>query len=502
MKSLKRKMLFGIGAAVFFSTCSYAAAPLYKASPKNAISNQYIVVYSDAQVSTAETTSDYLANKFNVVVIKTFSSALKGSLISASEAQVSAMQNDPSVKYIEQNQIISVSPIYSGDFTAQADQAKPTWGLDRIDQRELPLNESYKTAQDGTGVTAYVIDTGVRMTHQEFAGGPPEGSRARSGWDFINDDNNADDCNGHGTHVAGTIAGATYGVAKNARIVGVRVLGCNGSGTTAGVISGINWVVTNRVLPAVANMSLGGGVSPAMDEAVETAIGRGISFVVEAGNDYAADACTKSPARAPNAITVGATNSGDGRADFSNVGPCVDIFAPGASVTSAWIASDLSINTISGTSMAAPHTAGAVALLLQANPGLSPLQVTDVLSRNATGDVLTDLRGSVNHMLFVGEVNRPKLDLTLSGARNSSQIFKIDVPAGATNLQFKLQGGTGDADLYVLYNDIPDPFFNDCAGETQGNEEQCLFARPQNGTWQIMVYGFEPFSNVRLTVNY
>lgn len=249
---------------------------------------------------------------------------------------------------------------------AAGDQGGATWGLDRIDQRDLPLNSNYHYDYDGSGVTAFVIDTGVRNTHNEFGG------RASSGYDFIDNDNDSSDCNGHGTHVAGTIGGSTYGVAKNVNIVGVRVLNCSGSGTNSGVISGINWVKNNAQGPSVANMSLGGGASQALDDAVNAAVAAGISFVVAAGNDNS-NACNYSPARAANAVTVGSTTSTDSRSSFSNYGTCLDIYAPGSSITSAWYNSNSATNTISGTSMASPHVAGVAALYLAENPALSRL---------------------------------------------------------------------------------------------------------------------------------
>jgi subtilisin family serine protease len=247
-------------------------------------------------------------------------------------------------------------------------------------------------------VTAYVIDTGIRLTHDEFGG------RAVSGFDAV-DGGPADDCNGHGTHVAGTIGGSTYGVAKSVQLVAVRVLNCSGSGTWAGVIAGIDWVTGQHTSgPAVANMSLGGGASTAVDTAVSNSIADGVTYAVAAGNGNVAgraqDACKSSPARTPGALTIGAADKADKKASWSNYGNCVDWFAPGVSITSAWIGSDSATNTISGTSMATPHTAGVAALYLQGNPAASPAGVRTALYDNLTKGVVTSSKTANNHLLF------------------------------------------------------------------------------------------------------
>ncbi|MCT4356178.1 S8 family peptidase [Streptomyces sp. Je 1-79] len=277
-------------------------------------------------------------------------------------------------------------------------QPGATWGLDRIDQRDLPLSTTYTYNRTASNVTAYIIDTGIRTSHSEFGG------RATVGTDTVGGGQNGQDCQGHGTHVAGTVGGAKYGVAKGAKLVAVRVLDCNGSGTTAGVIAGVDWVTANAVKPAVANMSLGGGANTSLDDAVKRSIASGVTYAVAAGNGnflgLPARACNYSPARVPEAITVGATDSADKRASFSNYGTCVDLFAPGVSITSAWKDGDTATNTISGTSMAAPHTAGVAALYLSANPTASPAQVSTALVNNATsGKVQNPLSGSPNRLL-------------------------------------------------------------------------------------------------------
>jgi subtilisin family serine protease len=326
-----------------------------------------------------------LAAGYGGAVRQSFGPALDGFEASLTEAQAKRLAADPSVAYVEQNQRVSLLDTQTG----------ATWGLDRIDQRNRPLNSSYTyPATAGSGVTAYIIDTGIRFTHSDFGG------RATSGYDAV-DGGSADDCNGHGTHVAGTVGGARYGVAKRVSLVGVRVLNCSGSGTNAGVIAGVNWVTQNARRPAVANMSLGGGASTALDNAVANSIASGVTYALAAGNSRA-NACNSSPARVAPAITVGATTSSDARASYSNYGTCLDIFAPGSSITSAWYTSTTATNTISGTSMASPHVAGAAALVLGASPSSTPAQVRDTLVGNATPNVVTSAgTGSPNRLLYV-----------------------------------------------------------------------------------------------------
>lgn len=269
-----------------------------------------------------------------------------------------------------------------------------SWGLDRIDQQLLPLNNTYNYNNDGSGVSAYVIDTGIRITHTEFGG------RATHGFDAVNDGYNGNDCHGHGTHVAGTIGGTNYGVAKNVQLIAVRVLNCSGSGTTSGVIAGIDWVTVNAVRPAVANMSLGGSISLALDSAVTNSINSGVSYAIAAGNS-SQNACNFSPARVPAAITVGATNNSDSRPSWSNYGKCLDLFAPGVSITSAWIGSDTATNTISGTSMATPHAAGVAALKLQGSPTATPAEVAAELVTKSTANIVKNTgKNSPNRLLF------------------------------------------------------------------------------------------------------
>ncbi|MEU6948958.1 S8 family peptidase [Streptomyces sp. NPDC046316] len=344
-----------------------------------AVHDSWIVVLKDGSTRAAD---------LGVTPKHQYRSVLKGFSASMSQARAAALASDPRVAYVEQNATVRMADTQPG----------ATWGLDRIDQRDLPLSTTYRYDTTASNVTAYIIDTGIRTSHSEFGG------RATVGTDTVGGGQNGQDCQGHGTHVAGTVGGAKYGVAKGAKLVAVRVLDCNGSGTTAGVIAGVDWVTANAVKPAVANMSLGGGANTSLDDAVKRSIASGVTYAVAAGNGnflgLPARACNHSPARVPEAITVGATDSADKRASFSNYGTCVDLFAPGVSITSAWKDGDTATNTISGTSMAAPHTAGAAALYLSANPTATPAQVSTALVNNATdGKVGNPLSGSPNKLL-------------------------------------------------------------------------------------------------------
>ncbi|PYR41048.1 MAG: serine protease [Acidobacteria bacterium] len=317
-------------------------------------------------------------------VTRRFDHALNGFAAFMTEQQAEALAADSRVAFVEEDAIVET----------MTTQNNPPWGLDRISQRDLPLNHVYTYMTTGAGVNAYIIDTGIRRTHTQFGG------RAFIGFDAIGDGRNTNDCNGHGTHVSGIVGGSTYGVAKSVRLFAVRVLDCSGSGSTAGVIAGIDWVTANHIAPAVANMSLGGPASTALDTAVRTSILSGVTYAVAAGNSNT-NASTQSPARVSEAITVGSTTINDARSSFSNFGSIVDIFAPGSSIISAYNTSDTATATLSGTSMATPHVTGIAARILQATPTASPATVRNQIVSNATTNRLSGIpTGTSNRLLF------------------------------------------------------------------------------------------------------
>jgi subtilisin family serine protease len=358
----------------------------------NAIPGEYIVVFRDG--ADAPGLARQLTAAHGGTLRHTYQHAIRGFSASLPDAAVAALQRHPQVAYIEQDQ-----PMHAISTT----QTNATWGIDRVDQRDLPLSTTYTYANTGAGVRAYILDTGIRYSHVEFGG------RATFGFDAFG--GNGSDCNGHGTHVAGTVGGTIYGVAKGVSLVAVRVLDCNGSGTTAGVIAGVDWVTANHVKPAVANMSLGGGASSTLDNAVANSIAAGVSYGLAAGNgDFLgrpANACNSSPARVAAGITVGSTTSSDAESSFSNYGTCVDILAPGSSITSAWYQNDTQLATISGTSMATPHVVGAAALYLATNGTATPSQVSNALTSNASLNKISlhsssSSNGTPNRLLYTG----------------------------------------------------------------------------------------------------
>ncbi|MQM26534.1 S8 family peptidase [Glycomyces albidus] len=376
-----RRFLLAAAAATL-AAAGLAAAPasaqtaeILAADSPDAIPGSYIVVFED-EPKTA------VVDAFGGQVEDVFDSA-DTVLASMSESEAERLAADPAVAYVEQNQTVTVDAV-------QTDP--PSWGLDRIDQDALPLDAAYAYPNAGEGVTAYIIDTGIWAGTADFSG------RTGTGFSAILPGLQGLDCNGHGTHVAGTVGGTEHGVAKAVTIVPVQVLNCLGSGTTAGVIDGVDWVTENAVKPAVANMSLGGGLSDALDAAVAASIDSGVTYAVAAGNETA-DACGVSPARTPGAITVAASTDADARADFSNFGPCVDLFAPGQDITSPYLFG--TPMTLSGTSMASPHVAGAAALYLSAHPDATPAEVADALAAAAVPGAVGDVQGSPNLLLNV-----------------------------------------------------------------------------------------------------
>ncbi len=368
-------------------------------TPERAIPGQYIVVLDNARVIRAAVKgqAEALAKAHSGRVLHVYEDALRGFTVAMSATQAAAMARNPNVRYIEQDSVMEIVDT----------QPNATWGLDRIDQHDLPLDGAYTFNTPAVNVSAYIIDTGIRSTHTEFAG-----RVSPTGFTAISDGNGTNDCNGHGTHVAGTVGGATYGVAKGVTLHAVRVLNCAGSGATSGVIAGVNWVTANRVLPAVANMSLGGGASTALDDAVRNSVASGVPYAIAAGNSNT-NACNSSPARVSQALTVGSSTNSDARSWFSNYGTCVDLFAPGSGIMSAWSTNDTTTNVISGTSMASPHVAGAAALYLAENPLALPSEVHAAIVDNASVNKVSNVgAGSPNRLLYsifggVGPVDTP-----------------------------------------------------------------------------------------------
>jgi len=367
-------------------------APVVGRSAPGAIDGRYIVVMKQQVSRTTAGDARRAAVDNGARITHQYRTALTGFSAKLPDRALRALRANPAVAYIEADRRVSID----------GDQSGATWGLDRIDQRNLPLSSTYHYDATGSGVKAYIIDTGVLTTHSQFTG------RTASGYSAISDGGGTVDCNGHGTHVAGTVGGTTYGVAKGVTIVPVRVLDCSGSGTDSGVIAGIDWVTSNHTGgPAVANMSLGGGASTALDTAVNNSINDGVFYGVAAGNE-STNACNGSPSRVPAAVTVGATTNTDARASYSNYGSCVDLFAPGSNITSAWYSSTTATNTISGTSMATPHVVGAAALYLQGHTTASPSSVASWLTSNATTGVVTNPgTGSPNRLLHTLEGSTP-----------------------------------------------------------------------------------------------
>lgn len=399
-------------AALAVSACQDASGPaqgrLMTSSTVNSVRatplpGDYIVRLRD-DIADVRSIAESLAGLHKGQLKHIYQFAVKGFAVrNLSDAAAAAIATDPRVLYVEQDQ-----EVHAVTTTPNPQTNPPSWGLDRIDQRSwtTPSN-SYAFTATGKGVTAYIIDTGIDFTHPDLEG------RASTGIDEVTTGGTAADCNGHGTHVSGTVGGATYGVAKDVSLVAVRVLDCSGSGSTSGVAAGIDWVTANAKQPAVANMSLGGGASTTLDAAVNNSINAGVTYAIAAGNgDFlgrAQDACTTSPARVTAAITVSATDNTDTKASWANYGTCVDIFAPGVNITSSWWSSSgQTENTISGTSMATPHVTGAAALYLETNPAATPASVASALIANATTGVVKSAgSGTPNRLLYTGTEAAP-----------------------------------------------------------------------------------------------
>lgn len=377
-----------IAATHFVYAASNVVNPVNDSSQaKGIIKNQYIVILNK-DAGPSKDFAQNIAKQHAGKVLQSYDTVLKGFAIylpdTAGAAFIEAMKKNPHVLSVESDTIVNI------DATTQSN---PDWGLDRIDQKALPLNSTYSYLQTGSGTTAYIVDTGILSSHHEFSG------RVLSGYTAISDGNGTTDCNGHGTHVAGTVGGTTYGVAKNVNLVPIRILGCDGSGASSNVIAGLDWILKNGKKPAVVNMSLGGATSSSLDSAVENLYNNGYVMVVAAGNSNT-DACTSSPARVSKAITVAATDNTDTRASYSNYGSCVDIFAPGSQINSSWIGSNTATKILNGTSMATPHVAGVVAEMLQSTPTASPQTISTNLLNQASSNVVKNPSGSPNRLLY------------------------------------------------------------------------------------------------------
>ncbi|MFD0203122.1 MULTISPECIES: S8 family serine peptidase [Saccharothrix] len=425
-RTTRRLAVLGLAAvsaaALAFSNAGVAAADadVLGAERADAVPGSYIVALNDAMSarSASASTASSLVDKYGGQVRVAWQHALNGFHATMSAAQARRLAADPRVAFVQADLPISIGAVQ---------QNPPSWGLDRIDQRSLPLDSAYNYSTTASNVRAYIIDTGIRTTHSDFGG--------RATWGTNTVDSNNTDCNGHGTHVAGTVGGTAHGVAKGVQLIAVKVLNCAGSGTTAGVVNGVNWVTQNAVKPAVANMSLGGGVDTALDTAVRNSIAAGITYAVASGNSNA-NACNYSPARVAEALSVNASTNTDARASFSNYGTCTDLFAPGQNITSAWHTNNTSTNTISGTSMAAPHVAGAAALYLADNPAATPPTVNAAIVAAATADKITSPgTGSPNKLLFTGTATPGGPAVTNPGNRST-------VVGTAVSLQLSATGGT------------------------------------------------------------
>ncbi len=435
-------------------------APLVGTDQQGVVPGSYIVVFKRGASADAKGNAERNATK----VRHRYDAALDGFAGELSAAQLKKLRKHPAVAYVEADATVSIA----------TDQPNPpSWGLDRIDQRNLPLNGNYHYDYTGAGVTAYIIDTGMDLDHSAYSG------RSISGYDAV-DGGTAEDCNGHGTHVAGTVGGTLHGVAKGVTLVAVRVLNCSGSGTNSGVIAGINWVTSNHAAgqPAVANMSLGGSANSSIDTAVRNSIADGVTYALAAGNENT-NACNRSPARTAEGITVGATTSSDARASYSNYGTCLDIFAPGSGITSAWL--NNGTNTISGTSMATPHVAGAAALYLQANPSATPQQVRDQLVNTSTTGVVTGAgTGSPNRLLY-----------TLGGTAPPPPPPPPPPPTCGTNYTGTLTG-TGDTEIEpngTYYRSLTSGTHKGCLDGPAGVDFDLYLYRWNGFYWSLVAQG-------------
>ena len=500
---MKKFVKLTMAASAVMSCFAAQAGEIKGINAANVIPNRYIVVFKDTAMmnfrgekqSTA-TVANAVGQRFGAKVERAFNHVLNGAVITTDVQNAKRLADDPEVAYVEADQIMRIS----------GTQTSATWGLDRIDQTNLPLNGSF-TYPSSSGVHAYILDTGIRGTHNDFTG------RMGNGYTAVNDGQGTNDCQGHGTHVAGTVGGTTWGVAKNVTLHPVRVLGCDGSGSNSGVIAGMDWVTANAVKPAVANMSLGGGASQATDDAIARMTNAGIATVVAAGND-SSNACNYSPARAPSAITVGSTTSSDAMSSFSNYGSCVDVYGPGSNITSASYSSNTGSTSMSGTSMASPHLAGVAALYLAANPNATPSQVTTAIVNNSLTGKITGIPSGVNKFVNIqflnGDVVTPPTGGVLtkdvaksfSAATGQSAAYTFVVPTGATNLTFKMSGGTGDGDLYTKLGSAPTTTSYLAKSDGSTNAETITIAAPTAGTYHLLANAYAAVNGASIVASY
>ncbi|GAA2974928.1 S8 family serine peptidase [Actinokineospora diospyrosa] len=467
---------------------------------KEHYTGQYIVALRDASASGAavEASAQSLTSKYGGTVASLYKLTARGySVHGMTEEQAKRLAADPAVRTVYQD----------GKMRGADVQTNPTWGLDRVDQKDTTLDRKYEYNATGEGVTVYSVDSGVRISHQDFEG------RAKSGYDFLDKDNDASDCNGHGTHTSGTAVSKTYGVAKKAKLVALRVLGCDNNGPDSLLSDAVEWITANGVKPAVVNISIGQFETGIGDEQIQASIRAGFVYAVAAGNNNAASACNYSPARVPEAITVASIDQGDRRSSFSNIGSCVDIFAPGANITSLSYSSDTGTAGNSGTSMATPHVAGAAALYLQGHPNASPADVANALISMSTPNKVTDAgSGSPNKLLYTKEITAtpgPGPDPTCAKQTNGDDVAVPDAGAAATS-SITISGCTGNAsstaavevaithpyrgDLAVeliapdgtAYR-LKESSAGDPAADVRATYTANLSSEAKNGTWRLSV---------------
>lgn len=468
MSEVKRLLVTAATATLFLSL---PVASMVRADQDESEGSYIVVMRSASDLTSEESTIASTGGR----VEKRFSHAINALSVKVKHADVSRLRNDPNVLSVELDQ-----PMYALDTQSPT----PSWGLDRIDQRSLPLNSAFTATATGVGVDAYIVDTGIYATHSEFTG------RLAGGFTAIVDGNGTSDCNGHGTHVAGTTAGTTYGIAKAATLIPVRVLDCLGSGSTTGVIAGLDWIVANHVAgkPAVANMSLGGGTSTALDTAVQNVINDGVVMAVAAGNSNT-NACNSSPSRAPNAITVGATGTyyagetTDTRSGYSNFGTCLDIFAPGSNIVSSWMGSTTATNTISGTSMATPHVAGVAAVLLGRYPTSTPADIATMLRNSATPNVVLSAgTGSPNYLLYLDPLGGPIVAPPPPPPVAPSAPTGITITPSSTQLSVKFTAGSAGTSAITTYKYSLDGGSNWSVRQTGTTASPIVITGLTNGT--------------------